>query len=384
MPLRSNKRLSKPCLASRREPPYTLLNSVWLALSLMATSVTAAETALPEYVCHPAQEGKAQELSPETLQKILDTAALPPQQAVETLQALRAGARLSKVSAPTIDYEIAWRLSELGPPQAAREAAMRVLDNVYISGRQVDMSRALIAQTYADEAQWPAVVDTLAPMTAAACRDIPDAWRYLLATAYLKLKQYPDALREIDAAEPGNDAEDLQWLRAALTMDCSLNGGAACTTRVLTYAEDPAPAEVVTALLDAQIAALQADPSLDAASRMRLDAARTQGLLDEHYRVIAKAAPEVLELEPLGETVLPEYPRDALRRTQQGYVVLLITVNPDGTVKHAEVRDSAPAHVFDQSALAAASKNRYRPKQVNGAAVETTGTYRVTYRMADD
>ncbi len=64
--------------------------------------------------------------------------------------------------------------------------------------------------------------------------------------------------------------------------------------------------------------------------------------------------------------VAPAYPRNAKMAKIQGYVTMAVTINPDGTVSDAEVIESNPPRLFDQAALTAMKRWKFRPKIVNG------------------
>jgi TonB family protein len=77
----------------------------------------------------------------------------------------------------------------------------------------------------------------------------------------------------------------------------------------------------------------------------------------------------------------PEYPRQALRNGQEGVVDVEVRVNPDGTVADAQVIRSDPPGVFDEAALRAIRKWKFKPKVVDGKPVEATGSQRIEFRM---
>lgn len=80
--------------------------------------------------------------------------------------------------------------------------------------------------------------------------------------------------------------------------------------------------------------------------------------------------------------VQPIYPRRALSRRIEGYVILEFTVTRTGAVRDPVVIDSEPPNVFDDAAVRAALKFKYKPKIVNGEAVEVAGVQnRITFRM---
>ncbi|AZR43110.1 energy transducer TonB [Marinobacter salarius] len=80
--------------------------------------------------------------------------------------------------------------------------------------------------------------------------------------------------------------------------------------------------------------------------------------------------------------VQPIYPRRALSRGIEGYVVLEFTVTRTGAVRDPVVVESEPPNVFDDAAIRAALKFKYKPKIVNGEAVDVAGVQnRITFRM---
>jgi TonB family protein len=68
--------------------------------------------------------------------------------------------------------------------------------------------------------------------------------------------------------------------------------------------------------------------------------------------------------------VAPEYPRQALDKEVGGEVRVKYTVDTDGRVKDVAVTASSPAGVFDEVALAAVRRWRFRPYEVDGQPVE--------------
>jgi periplasmic protein TonB len=79
----------------------------------------------------------------------------------------------------------------------------------------------------------------------------------------------------------------------------------------------------------------------------------------------------------------PQYPRQALRDGIEGYVDLEIVVNPDGTVREARVRDARPRGYFESAAVNAALRGKFRPRVVDGQPVESRGSYRMVFSLAD-
>ncbi|MFE8071328.1 energy transducer TonB [Marinobacteraceae bacterium S3BR75-40.1] len=71
--------------------------------------------------------------------------------------------------------------------------------------------------------------------------------------------------------------------------------------------------------------------------------------------------------------VQPVYPRRALRRGIEGYVVVEFTVTSSGTVSDPRVVEADPKGLFDEAALDAAKKFKYRPKMIDGEPVKVAG-----------
>lgn len=64
--------------------------------------------------------------------------------------------------------------------------------------------------------------------------------------------------------------------------------------------------------------------------------------------------------------VPPTYPRAAKQAKIQGFVTMAVTINPDGTVSDAEVLEADPPRLFDQAAISAIKRWKFRPKIVDG------------------
>jgi len=71
--------------------------------------------------------------------------------------------------------------------------------------------------------------------------------------------------------------------------------------------------------------------------------------------------------------VQPVYPRRALRRGIEGYVVVEFTVTKTGKVSDPRVIEADPPGVFDEAAMDAALKFKYRPKSIKGEPVKVAG-----------
>lgn len=76
------------------------------------------------------------------------------------------------------------------------------------------------------------------------------------------------------------------------------------------------------------------------------------------------------------------YPRRALQRGIEGYVVVGFTVTKQGTVRDPYVIEAQPENIFDQAAMDAVLKFKYKPRIVNGEPVEVEGVQnRLTFAI---
>lgn len=74
--------------------------------------------------------------------------------------------------------------------------------------------------------------------------------------------------------------------------------------------------------------------------------------------------------------VAPQYPRRALARGLEGEVLVSYTVTRQGTVRDPVVVQSTNS-VFDRAAVDSASRYKYKPRVVDGQAVEVAGVQTV-------
>ena len=65
----------------------------------------------------------------------------------------------------------------------------------------------------------------------------------------------------------------------------------------------------------------------------------------------------------------PVYPRRAKQARIEGWVTMEVLIRPDGSVSDAKVMESAPPRLFDEAALAAMQRWKFRPKIVDGTPV---------------
>ncbi len=82
--------------------------------------------------------------------------------------------------------------------------------------------------------------------------------------------------------------------------------------------------------------------------------------------------------------VAPVYPRRALTRGIEGYVVVEFTVTRTGAVRDPVVVEAEPRGIFDRAARDAARKFKYKPRVVDGEPVEVHGVRNVIRFRLDD
>ena len=71
--------------------------------------------------------------------------------------------------------------------------------------------------------------------------------------------------------------------------------------------------------------------------------------------------------------VAPIYPRRAQSRGIEGFVIVEFTVTKTGAVRDAVVVSAEPESIFDRAALDAVLKFKYKPRVVDGVAMEVAG-----------
>ncbi|MDC8830002.1 energy transducer TonB [Alteromonas gilva] len=80
--------------------------------------------------------------------------------------------------------------------------------------------------------------------------------------------------------------------------------------------------------------------------------------------------------------VAPVYPRRALQRGIEGFVIVEFTVTKQGAVKDVYVVEANPEGIFEQAAMDAAMKFKYKPRVVNGEATAVSGVQnRITFQI---
>lgn len=71
--------------------------------------------------------------------------------------------------------------------------------------------------------------------------------------------------------------------------------------------------------------------------------------------------------------VAPIYPRRAQSRGIQGYCIVEYTVTTSGSIRDPQPVDCSPSGVFESASVKAAEKFKYKPRVVDGQAIEVAG-----------
>jgi protein TonB len=82
--------------------------------------------------------------------------------------------------------------------------------------------------------------------------------------------------------------------------------------------------------------------------------------------------------------VAPIYPRRAQGRGITGYCIVEYTVTTSGAIRDPRAVDCQPSGVFDDASVKAALKFKYKPRVVDGVAIEVPGVQnKFTYELED-
>lgn len=87
------------------------------------------------------------------------------------------------------------------------------------------------------------------------------------------------------------------------------------------------------------------------------------------------------EVVPLVRTQ-PKYPRVAARRGIEGVVTVQFIITKEGTVREAKVIKAEPANVFNDEAIEAILKWKFKPKLVDGQPVERQATQEIEFKLS--
>jgi protein TonB len=77
----------------------------------------------------------------------------------------------------------------------------------------------------------------------------------------------------------------------------------------------------------------------------------------------------------------PIYPRDAAMKGTEGWVKIEFTITEVGTVKSPKVIDAQPARIFNREAIRAILKWKFKPRVIDGVAVERRATQTIDFTL---
>lgn len=117
-----------------------------------------------------------------------------------------------------------------------------------------------------------------------------------------------------------------------------------------------------------QLGDFKADPAPEPAPAAETTEPAAQGSADD-------------EVTPLVR-IPPTYPRRAQRRGIEGVVTVAFTITKDGTVQDPEVVDAEPANIFNDEALRAIKKWKFKPRVVDGQPQARRATQEIEFRMS--
>lgn len=80
--------------------------------------------------------------------------------------------------------------------------------------------------------------------------------------------------------------------------------------------------------------------------------------------------------------VAPIYPRRAQTRGIEGYCIVEYTVTKTGSIRDPQPVDCQPSGIFERASIKAAEKFKYKPRVVDGEAIEVAGVQnKFTYEL---
>ena len=81
--------------------------------------------------------------------------------------------------------------------------------------------------------------------------------------------------------------------------------------------------------------------------------------------------------------IRPMYPREAAIAGIQGWVKVEFTITEMGTVKEPRVVDAKPKRIFNREAIRAILKWKFKPRVVEGVAVERRATQTIDFTLEE-
>ena len=136
---------------------------------------------------------------------------------------------------------------------------------------------------------------------------------------------------------------------------------------------EPVPTRVSAPPLVAPAPARASAASSSASSKVGAASKTTGHGRDDSKTVVSGVVPLV--------RVPPRYPTRAASRQIEGWVKVEFTIQTDGSVANAVVVGSEPEAIFDDAALTAISKWKFKEKIVNGVAVPQRAVQQLQFKL---
>jgi protein TonB len=181
-----------------------------------------------------------------------------------------------------------------------------------------------------------------------------------------------DHIAAVRSADPTRG--EIAELNTALTTKLVDQGKQALGAQQLDKAKQLATAARETGVRSQDAAIAQLERDIEAARKV--PSATTKPAI---AAAAAPPAPVAATTLKRTKTVGPEFPESARRKGITGWVEVVFTVTPKGTVADAEVRSSSPEEVFDDAALKAVKQWRFEPATKDGQAVATRTMIRLKF-----
>lgn len=197
--------------------------------------------------------------------------------------------------------------------------------------------------------------------------------QYLKATVLYQMERYEDAFEPLERAIAMAEEPAERWYQLLY---------------VLQYQTDDYDAAVNTLeTLNARWPSETWEKALDYARLLQQGAVETLDISAESDAVRQQsqsfAATQNEDFLPIVR-VAPIYPPRAAARGLEGYVVVSYTVNTSGTTEDINVLESS-ATLFEQAAIDAVEKYKYRPRIIDGQPVAVEGaTSRIVFVLEND
>ena len=141
--------------------------------------------------------------------------------------------------------------------------------------------------------------------------------------------------------------------------------------------EPPPPPKLQVAKMDQQVQEL---PQMDLPN---LDVPMVGGagmFIGNFQQVDHKAEGDIIPVV----VIRPMYPREAAMTGTEGWVKVEFTITEAGTVKDPRVIDADPPRIFNREAIRAILKWKFKPRVVEGVAVERRATQVIDFTLDED